>query len=73
MNEQEEVFKDLLNRQITIIVEGLQKPVGGVLVSFDYAFLVLETNTGNTVRIPHGKVASILTRTEGSNNGDKTR
>lgn len=60
---------ELLNKEITIIVEGLQKPCGGVLVSFDNTYLVIETNTGNTIRIPHAKVASILTRTNGGTNG----
>ena len=62
-------MNELLNKQITVIVEGLQKPCGGVLVSFDNNYLVLETNTGNTIRIPHAKVASILTRTNGGTNG----
>ena len=58
-------MNELLNKEITIIVEGLQKPYGGVLVSFDNTYLVIETSTGNTIRIPHAKVASIMTRTNG--------
>lgn len=62
-------MNELLNKEITVIVDGLQKPCGGVLVSFDNTYLVIETNTGNTIRIPHAKVASILTRTEARTNG----
>ncbi len=64
-------MNELLNKEITIIVEGLQKPCGGVLVSFDNTYLVIETNTGNTIRIPHSKVASIMTRTNGGTNNGK--
>ncbi len=58
-------MNELLNKEITVIVEGLQKPCGGILVTIDGDYLVLETNTGNTIRIPHAKVASIMTRTNG--------
>jgi len=61
-------MKELLNKEITIIVEGLQRPCGGRLVSFDGTFLVLETGTGNTVYIPQTKIASIMTRTNGGTN-----
>lgn len=64
-------MNELLNKEITIIVVGLERPVGGVLVSFDDSYLVMETKTGNTIRIPHAKVASIMTRTRtngGTNN-----
>ena len=66
-------MNELLNKEITVIVEGLQKPCGGVLVSFDDRFLVIETNTGNTIRIPHAKVASIMTRTNGGTNEIRQR
>lgn len=64
-------MNELLNKEITVIVDGLLKPCGGVLVSFDSTYLVIETRTGNTIRIPHAKVASILTRTNGGTNGRK--
>jgi len=64
---------ELLNKEITVIVDGLQKPCGGILVSFDNTYLVIETNTGNTIRIPHAKVASILTRTNGGKNEIRQR
>jgi len=66
-------MNELLNREITVIVEGLQKPCGGILVSFDDRFMVLETDSGNTLRIPHAKVASILTRTEVETNEIRQR
>ena len=58
-------MNELLNKEITVIVEGLQKPCGGVLVSHDDRFLIMETNTGNTIRIPISRICSILTRTKG--------
>ena len=64
-------MNELLNKEISVIVDGMQNAVGGVLVSFDDNFLVLETRTGNTIRIPHTKVASILTKTDGGNNNEK--
>jgi hypothetical protein len=64
-------MNELLNKEITVIVEGLERPCGGVLIDSDINYLIIETNTGNTIRIPHNKVASILTRTEGRNHGQK--
>jgi hypothetical protein len=66
-------MNELLNTEITVIVDGLQKPCGGVLVSFDKTYLVIETKTGNTIRIPHSRVASIMTRTNGGTKEHETR
>ena len=66
-------MKELLNKEISVIVDGMQNAVGGVLVSFDDTFLILETRTGSTLRIPHTHVASILTKTDrGTNNGKQS-
>jgi hypothetical protein len=58
-------IETLRNKEISVIVDGMQNAVGGVLVSFDDTFLVLESRTGNTIRITHTHVASILTKTDG--------
>ena len=61
-------MNELLNKEITVIVEGLNKPCGGILVSYDDRFLIMETNTGNTLRVPVTRICSILTRTNGGTN-----
>jgi hypothetical protein len=62
------IDKELINKQISIIVNGLERPCGGKLVSFDNDFFVLEADTGNTLYIPQNKITSILTKTEGIKN-----
>jgi hypothetical protein len=57
-------MKELINKEITVIVDGLQRPCGGILVALDNDYLVIETNTGNTIRIPERKISSILTKTQ---------
>lgn len=61
-----EVYEEeLLGKEISVIVDGMQSAVGGVLVAYTDTFLQLETRTGKTIRIPHTRVCSILTKTDG--------
>jgi len=64
-------MEELLNKEISVIVDGMQNAVGGILVSYNDNFLILETRTGNTLRISHTHVASILTKTDGGNNNER--
>ena len=62
-------MNELIGKEISIVVEGMQSAVGGILIACDDTFLILETRTNNTIRIPFTKVCSILTKTDGGTNG----
>jgi hypothetical protein len=61
-------MSDLIGQEVTIYVEMLTKPVGGWVIGDNERFIVLRNDAGNEVRIPQGKVNSILIKTNGGTN-----
>lgn len=68
-------LKDLLDKEITIIVDGLNKPCGGRLVDVSEILLTIKPSTGNNnvLVIPISRIASIMYTERGTDNGREDR
>ena len=55
-------LKDLIGKDISVIVDGLNKPCGGRLVDVSETLLTIKPSTGNknVLVIPISRVASIM-------------
>ncbi len=55
-------FKDLLDKEISVIVDGLNRPCGGRLIDVSDTLLTLKPSTGNNnvLVIPISRITSIM-------------
>ena len=66
-------LKDLMDKEITIIVDGLNKPCGGRLVDISETLLTIKPSTGNNnvLVIPISRVTSIMYTERGTDDGNR--
>lgn len=66
-------LKDLIDKEITIIVDGLNKPCGGRLVDVSETLLTIKPSTGNNnvLVIPISRIASIMYTERGTDDGNR--
>ena len=63
-------LKPFEGKEITIIVHGLERPCGGILIALDDSFITIKPSNGknNILLIPTDKVLSIM-HNRGTDNG----
>ncbi len=66
-------LKDLVNREISVIVDGLNKPCGGRLVDVSDTLLTLKPTMGNNnvLVIPISRIASIMYTERGTDDRNR--
>jgi hypothetical protein len=64
-------LQDLLKKEISVIVDGLNRPCGGVVLDVTETLITLKPSTGNhnLIIIPISKIASIMYTDRGTDNG----
>lgn len=56
-------FTDLVGKQISVIVDGLNKPCGGVVIDVSETLITLKPDGNNNVLVlPINRIASIMYR-----------
>ena len=55
-------LKPFEGKELTIIVRGLERPCGGILIALDDSFITIEPSNGrnNILLIPTDKILSIM-------------
>lgn len=66
-------FKDLMDKEISVIVDGLNKPCGGRLIDVSETLLTLKPSTGNNnvLVIPISRVTSIMYTERGTDDRNR--